>query len=92
MSKFKSFEIRRPVFIESKMPDEEYFKYNFDLVKNSENGSFSIGHFTYNVKEGEFDFRSIGTRYLKYREDGLEEWLLLWCELKKIEIEYGDIA
>lgn len=80
---FKDFSIRRPVFIESKMPGEEYFKYNFDVHCKS----FSIGHLTYDPKEGCFNFRSVGTRYFQYREDGLEEWILAWCKLKQIEIE-----
>ena len=84
--KFKDFAIARPVFIESKMPDEEYFKYNFSLIKYTTTGNFVIGHLTYNIKEGAFDFRSIGTRYLQYRSDGLEEWLLAWCNMKTIEI------
>lgn len=88
--RFKDFEIREPVFIESKRPSDEYFKYNFDLVKVQGDGGFSIGHLEYNRREGSFDFRSVGTRYLEYRKDGLEEWLLAWCKLKTIEIESKD--
>ena len=87
---FKNFSIRRPVFITSKMPDEEYFKYNFDIHCEKDGCGFSIGHLTYDPKEGYFDFRSVGTRYLQYRDDGLEEWILAWCKLKTIEIESED--
>ena len=93
MSKFKSFSIERPVFIEGRQPDEEYFKYNFSLVKKTKtgNGGFVIGKLSYNKKDGGFEFSSVGTRYLEYREEGLENWLLSWCQMKTIEIEYGDI-
>ena len=39
-------------------------------------------------KDGYFEFRSCGTRYLEHREDGLEEWLLKWCEMKEVEYRY----
>jgi hypothetical protein len=89
--KFKNFEIRQCTFL-GDPPTPDYHKWNFDLVKWEKDHigkdyCFSIGRLKYDRKEPGFDFRSIGTRYLEYREDGLEEWLLKWCELK--EIEYG---
>ena len=93
--RFKNFEIRKCTFI-GDPPTPDYHKWNFDIVKwtrGTVNGiekdyCFSIGHLEWNRKEPCFEFRSIGTRYLEYREDGLEEWLLKWCELKEIEYEY----
>lgn len=84
--RFKQFEIRKPTLI-GDPPTEDYYKYNFDLIKWADDNShcWSIGHFKYNLKEHCFDFRSVGTRYFEYREDGLEKWLLKWCELKDIE-------
>ena len=86
--KFKQFEIRKPTIL-GFPPTEDYYKYNFDIVKWSDDNSHceSICRLAYNKKEGFFDFRSIGDRYLKHREDGLEEWVLTWCQLKKME--YG---
>lgn len=89
--RFKQFEIRKPTLL-IEPEDKDYYKYNFDLVKWGEDNSscFSIGSFHWDKKEAWFDFRSCGTRYLSFREDGLESWLLAWCELKKIEIEFGE--
>ena len=89
--RFKKFEVRKPDFL-GNPPSEDYCKYNFDLVKWSDDNSscFSIGSLIYNKKENEFEFKSCGLRYLKYREDGLEEWLMKWCELKKIEYLYEE--
>lgn len=89
--KFKDFEIRKPTLLQE--PGEDYYKYNFDLVKwdNDKDGTkycYSIAFLQWNPKEGGFDFKSVGTRYLEYRENGLEEWLLKWCELKTIEFEH----
>lgn len=86
--KFKQFEIRKPTFI-GNPPTEDYYKYHFDIVKWADDNSYcwSIGELEWNDKEPCFEFKSVGTRYLEYRENGLEEWLLKWCELK--EIEYG---
>lgn len=86
--RFNNFEIRKPVFI-GKEPDDAYYKYHFVVVKHNDNGScFVIAHLDYNHAECAFEFSSVGTRYLQYREDGLEEWLLKWCELKQIEFNY----
>ena len=89
--KFKQFEIRKVTFI-GDPPSKDYHKYNFDVVKWADDNShcFSIGHLEWNKKEPCFEFKSIGTRYLEYREDGLEEWLLKWCEFKEIEYEYEE--
>ena len=89
--KFKNFEIRTPTFI-GNPPSEDYCKYNFDVVKwVSESTGLSIGLLSYNPKEDLFEFKSFGLRYLEQREDGLEEWLLKWCELKKIEFMHKEV-
>ena len=89
--KFKKFEIKKPDFLGGP-PSEDYYKYNFDLVKWADDNThcWSIGSLRYNKKENWFEFESCGLRYLEYREDGLEEWLIKWCELKKIEYLYEE--
>lgn len=89
--RFKQFEIRQPNFLDPPS-SEDYFKYNFDLIRWADDNShcWSIGSLTYDTYEGDFDFKSCGTRYLKCREDGLEEWILKWCELKCIEFKYDN--
>ena len=87
--RFKQFEIRKPTLC-GNPPTNDYFKYHFDLVKWADDNShcWSIAAIEW-VKEDEyFAFDSCGLRYLKHREDGLEEWLLKWCELKEIEYRY----
>jgi hypothetical protein len=87
--KFKKFEIRKPTFL-GEPPSEDYFKYNFDLVKWSDDNSYcwSIGHLEWDKKERDFEFRSCGLRYFEFRESGLEEWIKKWCELKTLEYVY----
>lgn len=41
---------------------------------------FSIATLTWNRKEESFDFESVGLRYLQHRVDGLEEYILKFCE------------
>ena len=95
--RFKNFEIRKCTFV-GDPPTPDYHKWNFDLVKWdkwNDNGvekdyCYSIGRLEYDRKEPGFEFRSIGTRYLEHREDGLEEWLLKWCEMKEVEYRYEE--
>ena len=86
--RYKNFEIRKP-FVFGKPPTKDYFKYNFDLVKwNDDNSNcISLAFLRYDKKEGCFNFDGVGTRYLKYREDGLEEFILRWCKLMEVIIE-----
>lgn len=47
---------------------------------------FSIGQLTWDRSEGWFDFESVGTRYLEYRIDGLEKWILEFCDMMEKEL------
>lgn len=94
--RFKNFEIRKCTFI-GNPPTPDYHKWNFDLVKwekysedSNKEYCFSIGTLRYDLDEPCFRFESCGLRYLEYREDGLEEWLLKWCELKELEYRYEE--
>lgn len=86
--KYKHFEIRKPTIL-GKQPTEDYYKYNFDLVKWADDYShcWSVGFLRYRTNGDGFEFESVGLRYLKYREEGLEEFILKWCELQEIIIE-----
>ena len=48
---------------------------------------YSIGKLTWDKKEGGFEFSRCGLRYLKDRIDGLEEWILEFCEEMAKELE-----
>lgn len=101
--KFKDFEIRDVTYLGDPPKDRpiefDLVKYQ-DCepleTTNWETGEktittrycFSIGRLWWNDKEPCFEFESIGLRYLENREDGLEEWLLKWCELKEYELRY----
>ena len=89
--RFKQFEIRKPTLL-VEPEDEDYYKYNFDIVKWDDDNKycFVIGMLRWVEREFCFAFESVLTRYLEYREDGLEEWLLKWCELKIIEYKYDE--
>ncbi len=89
--KYKCYEIRKPTII-GKPPTEDYFKYNFDLVKWSEDNThcWSIGFLHYRTNGDGFEFKSVGLRYFEDRVDGLEEFILRWCEFKSFLIESED--
>ena len=89
--RFKQFGITKCNFIGDK-PTPDYDKWNFAVVKWSDDNSHNwvIGHLRWDKKEPGFEFDSVGTRYLECREDGLEEWLLKWCELKELEYKYEE--
>ena len=104
--KFKDFEIRdvtylceppknRPIkFDLVKWQEHEPYEvtdWQTGEKKLNTKNCFSIATLWWNNKEPCFEFESIGLRYLEHREDGLEEWLLKWCELKEFEILHTNI-
>ena len=48
--------------------------------KMSSRSCFSIGKLIWNPKAYGFDFESCGLRYLEYRVDGLEKFILDFCD------------
>ena len=47
---------------------------------------FSIGSLTWDKKDCAFDFKSCGLRYLEHRIDGLEKFILDFCETIEKEL------
>lgn len=47
--------------------------------KISDRYCYSVGMLEWCPKEKWFDFKSVGTRYLEARIDGLEDWILAFC-------------
>ena len=41
--------------------------------------NISIGKLTWNPKEPQFEFQSVGLRYFEHRTDGLEDFILDFC-------------
>ena len=48
---------------------------------------FSVAMLTWDKKEQAFDFESVGLRYLQHRVDGLEDYILKFCEEMKKELD-----
>lgn len=90
--RFKQFEIRKPTYACPEKIDDEIKKYQFDVVKwsNDNKTCFSIATLIYNPKEPCFDMRSVGLRYLEHREEGLEEFIIQWCKTQSIVFKYEE--
>ena len=92
--RFKDFEIRPTTFLDGhKDPTkfdvvkwqkhEPIEVYNLSTGKKemSDSCCFSIAHIYWNEKEPCWEFESVGTRFLKYYEEGLCEFVREWIEL-----------
>lgn len=52
---------------------------------------YSVGRLVYNAKEPDFDFNSIGLRWLEaHPDEDVENWLIKWAEYKLQELYYVD--
>ena len=51
---------------------------------------FSIATLKWNKKEPGFDFESVGLRYLEHRIDGLEKFILDFCDMMEKELYEED--
>ena len=84
LSKFLNYGIQQT----SNLVTQEPIEGRYEIVKyNDERTHFVIAYLSWNKKEHDFDFESVGTRYLQYGNDKLSEYLLKWCELEKYRIE-----
>lgn len=95
--KFKDFEIRLPIMLGGQPPPPN----TYDIVKWVEDTSndkstqyrycFSIAKIKCNPIGEDWEFESVGYRYLIDREDGLEEFILAFMKLVHIQMKYGKI-
>lgn len=78
--KFKDYIIGKPC-------NKEPGPWEFTVCKKNKDGKthFVIADFYYNFKEPGWEFKSVGTRYLEYYSEGLNEWLLKVMDM----LEYG---
>ena len=77
----------------------KWYKYDepvkcYDLEKNDyvlhSEGCCSIGNLIWDKEECSMSFESCGTRYFKEYIDGLNEWLLNFCNRIEIEKRYDN--
>lgn len=51
---------------------------------------FTIAFLIYNDGEDDFEFKSVGTRYLEHADSKLNEIILKWCELQMCILSVED--
>ena len=51
---------------------------------------YSIASLTWDKEECTFDFQSVGLRYLENRIDGLEKFILDFCDMMRDELDKED--
>ncbi len=88
---WNGFQFRSPTYIDGHI---EPYKFDLVLWRIDERGNkycFSVGFLEWNEKESFFTFRSVGIRYLEYRVDGLEKFILDFCaDMEKSLTENGN--
>lgn len=83
MIKFKDFEIR-PV----KSLDDVTDPNRFELVKWYKHGAcFVVACLEWNVKELCFKLTSVGLRLVENWVDGLDQFIIKWCEMAAVCME-----
>lgn len=101
--KFRDFEIRPTTYLDGHTETKHYDVVKWqthdpyevtDFItgekKMLDRSCFSIAHIYWNEKESCWEFESVGTRFLKYCEDGLCEYILKWLELHDLCEKYKD--
>lgn len=81
--RFKDFEIR-PV----KLLDGVIDPKRFELVKWYEPGRcYVVAWLEWNSKEPCWELQSVGLRLMRDWVDGLDKWILAWCEMATVCME-----
>lgn len=92
---WNGFQFRQPQYLDGhfephkfdlvKWEDHEPYEvidfYTSEKTMSTRN-CFSIGSLIWDEKDESFEFKSCGLRYLRYRIDGLEKFILDFCEAK----------
>lgn len=100
---FKNFEIR-PVKSLDGVVDPKRFElvkwYDHDLVlvtdgrtgekKISTRNCYVVAWLTWDTKEREFDLESVGLRLVEHWVDGLDQFIIKWCEMAAVCMEEDD--
>ena len=100
---WSGFQIRQPTYLDGHFEPykfdlvkwEEHNPYEVTdwytgEKKMSKRSCFSIGTLTWDKKEHGFEFESCGLRYLEYRTDGLEEFILDFCKTMEMQLVEDD--
>ena len=87
---FKNYFINTPCYLDTNKEPEPN---TYAVCKtHPDNMSYSvIAHFQWNSKETCWEFKSIGTRYLEYYSEGLNEWLLKVMNMLECGIRAEDM-
>lgn len=102
--RFKDFEIRPTCFLDGHTDPKQWdvvkwckrekavrvFDIGLGEYKMSDTYCFSVAHIEWNEKEPCWEFRSVGTRFLEYYEEGLCEFVYKWTELADLTRRFED--
>lgn len=89
--RFKDFEIR-PVLQDFKGNcwDGRYELVKWTELKDNQitpNFCFVVAFIEYNPKEPCWELQSVGMRLMQYWVEGLDEWILAWCDMATVCME-----
>lgn len=101
--RWHGFQFRALVYIDGRKPDPTVFdlvkweEHEPREVTNALTGEkemstencFSIGQLRWNPHEEDFEFKSVGLRYFEYAEDGLNDWVMAFADMKRVEFREG---
>ena len=90
---WNGFQIRQPIYLDNHFEPYKFDLVKWEEHKPyevvdwytgkkimSNKSCFTIATLTWNKREHSFDFKSCGLRYLEHRVDGLEKFILDFCE------------
>ena len=94
---WNDFQITSPTFLDGHLEPEQYsiikwqdYDPPFEAIdwetgekKMVSRSSFVIGDLVWDDDEWGFKFQSCGMRYFEHRIDGLEEWIMKFCDERK---------
>ena len=97
---WNGFQFRAPVYLDGHFEPYQYSLVKFvdcepyetiDFVtgqkKINTRHCFTIATLKWDKKEYDFDFESCGLRYLEHRIDGLEKFILDFCDIMREELK-----
>ena len=100
---WNGFQFRAPIYIDGHFEPYEFALVKWEECeprevtdwhtgekKISTRNCFSIARLVWSPEKESFKFESVGLRYLAYRIDGLEKFILEFCETMEMQLTVQD--
>lgn len=88
---FKDYFINRPCYLDANKEPEPN-TYTVCKMHSDNKSHFVIAYFWWNPKESNWEFKSMGVRYIQEHEPGLNDWIIKCMNVLECNIQDQEVT